>query len=74
MTGFRNDISGDEYRACGARLFIGTYYVLFADVQQGRLVAKDGGRGALVEWTDDNERAVWRGLGEFTRLFCARVV
>lgn len=65
MTGFRNDNSGDGHRACGASLTVGTYFVLFADVADGRLVAKEG-QGALVEWTDDNERSVWRGLGEYT--------
>ncbi|VVC35396.1 Concanavalin A-like lectin/glucanase domain,Thrombospondin type-1 (TSP1) repeat [Cinara cedri] len=65
VTGFWNGFAGDEPRrrgACGARLTVGTYYVLFADVAHGRLVAKNR-RGALVEWTDGNERAVWRGLG-----------
>lgn len=64
MTGFRNDFSGDGRETCGARLTVGTYYVLFADVAHGRLVAKDK-HGALVEWTDSNERAVWHGLGEY---------
>lgn len=63
VTGFPNDFAGDGHRACGARLTVGTYYVLFADVAHGRLVAKDR-QGALVEWTDDNERSVWHGLGE----------
>lgn len=63
MTGFWNDLTGDGHRACGATVTVGTYYVLFADVRSGQLVAKDR-QGALVEWTDDNERAVWHGLGE----------
>lgn len=66
VTGFWNGFAGDELQsrgACGARVTVGTYYVLFADVAHGRLVAKDK-RGALVEWSDDNERSVWHGLGE----------
>jgi len=63
VTGFWNDLSDDGHRTCGARVTVGTYYVLFADVVHGRFVAKDR-QGALVEWTDDNERAVWHGLGE----------
>lgn len=63
VTGFSNDLPDDGHRACGARVTVGTYYVLFADVVQGRFVAKDR-KGALVEWTDGNERAVWHGLGE----------
>ncbi|XP_015364016.1 PREDICTED: uncharacterized protein LOC107161914 [Diuraphis noxia] len=62
VTGFWNDLPDDEHRACGARVTVGTYYVLFADVVHGRFVAKDR-QGALVEWTDGNERAVWHGLG-----------
>ncbi|XP_025416135.1 uncharacterized protein LOC112687579 [Sipha flava] len=62
VTGFRDDFTGDGHRACGARVTVGTYYVLFADVVNGRLVAKDG-QAALVEWTDSNERSVWHGLG-----------
>lgn len=66
MTGFWNGYPGDEPQRggmCGVRVTVGTYYVLFADVARGRLVAKDR-LGALVEWTDGNERAVWHGLGE----------
>lgn len=62
VTGFWNDLPDDGHRACGARVTVGTYYVLFADVVHGRFVAKDR-QGALVEWTDGNERAVWHGLG-----------
>lgn len=68
VTGFSNVFSGDTHTACGAKPTVGTYYVLFADVAHGRLVAKAAG-GALVEWTDDNERAVWHGLGEYWRSF-----
>lgn len=63
VTGFWNELPDDEHRACGARVTVGTYYVLFADVVHGRFVAKDR-QGALVEWTDGNEIAVWHGLGE----------
>lgn len=76
MTGFRNDFSDEGGAAaqgtCGARVTVGTYYVLFADVAHGRLVAKSK-QGALVEWSDGNERAVWHGLGKYPSVYFSPV-
>lgn len=67
VTGFSNDLSGGERGTCGAGPAVGTYYVLFANFARDRLVAAGRG-GALVEWTDGNEMAVWRGLGKINAL------
>ncbi|XP_050543270.1 uncharacterized protein LOC126906631 [Daktulosphaira vitifoliae] len=62
VTGFQNNNSGNENSACGITLTVGTYFVLFANKKNGRIITKDE-QGGLVEWSDDNERSVWFGLG-----------
>ena len=41
------------------------YYILLAQIKDGGLIAyKDDQSGAIVDWTEENEAKVWRGLGK----------
>ncbi|XP_065215848.1 uncharacterized protein LOC135842355 [Planococcus citri] len=64
VTGFYKPANDDIDSSCWKPVVSQKYYILFAEIKDGGLIAyKDDQSGAIVDWTEENEARVWRGLG-----------
>lgn len=67
VTGFFKPSGSVHESECWKPVVSQKYYILFAEIRDGGLTAyNDDHSGAVVDWTEENEAKVWRGLGKYT--------